>query len=278
MQLGDFELISLSDGPLLIDGGTMFGVVPKPLWSKLIEPDEENRIELGLNCLFIRTGDHNVLIEAGVPRDIPAKWYDIYGISKSHNLLDSLDATGLAPEDIDVVVLTHLHFDHAGWCTRPVGSRHQPTFPNARYFVQSQEWLDANSPNELTEVGYIPSTFAPLAEAKQLTRLSGDADVCPGVRVVATGGHTRGHQMVLIESRGAKCVYPGDILPTSMHVPLPYVMAYDLYPLELLERKKQLLAKCRAEGHMIAWAHDPCTAFSRFVGGEDGEIELVDVL
>ena len=277
MQLGDFEVISLSDGPLWIDGGAMFGVVPKPLWSKLIEPDEQNRIELGLNCLLVRTGGHEVLIEAGAPRDIPAKWYDIYGISKSRNLLASLDEAGLAPDDIDIVVLTHLHLDHAGWCTKRNGGEYQPTFPNARYFVQDDEWIDANAPNELTDGGYFPNSFLPLAEAGQLTRLSGDSEVCSGIRVAKTGGHTRGHQMVLIESGGQKCVYPGDLMPTSMHGPLPYMMGYDLYPLELLEQKKQLLAECQADGRVIAWSHDPRSAFSRLVRDENGKAQAVEV-
>ncbi len=269
MKLGNFELQVLSDGTFALDGGQMFGVVPKPLWERKIAADSRNRVRLGLNCLLVRTGQHNVLIETGIGDQFEPKYTDIYGIEKTTTLLTELAKAGLKPEDINVVINTHLHFDHCGWNTRRENGKVWATFPRARYFIQQGEWEHALHPTERDTASYVTEFFRP-AEA-QTEFLEGTQEIVPGIRVEVAPGHTRHMQCVWIESEGQRACYIGDLVPTAAHLPFPWIMAFDLYPMETLASKKRLLPQL-AEGNVLTiFPHDPRTPWAR-IGEEDGRI------
>ena len=272
MKLGRFEIHVVSDGTFWLDAGTMFGIVPKVLWEQLVDVDERNRAEFALNALLVRTPDVCALIDVGLGRHYDAKTQDIFGIGPGEGLLSSLAQCGVTPEDVGLVVPTHLHLDHAGWCTRPSGDGAvRPTFPQARYVVQADELDDALHPCELTRGSYVPDHFCPLAEAGLLETVHGDAEVVTGIRVVRTGGHTLGHQAVVIESDGERCVFVGDVAPTAMHMRPTYGMAYDSFPLEVVAKKRQLLAMAEAQGALVAFPHDMRTPLARVRRNASGQ-------
>lgn len=272
MKLGQFEIDIVSDGTFWLDGGAMFGIVPKPLWEKLVEPDERNRIELGMNSLLVRTPDCCALVEVGFGRKLHAKKQGIYALSESTNLLSSLNAADMSPDEIDFVIPTHLHIDHAGWCTRRAAEGVSvPTFPRARYVFQADELADARDPAKLNVGSYSPEDFEPVAEAGQLMEVCGDAEVAPGIRVVRTGGHTFGHQIVFIESDGQRCVFVGDLIPTASHLKPAYGMAYDNFPLVVSEKKMRLLEQVEREGWLIAFPHEIQTPLARISRGDRGQ-------
>ena len=258
MRFGNLELFSLSDGIMRLDGGAMFGVVPRVFWEKSNPADELNRIIIGVNPLLIKAEGCNILVDTGNGNKFSEKLLKIYGIERDTTLLNSLSDAGLRPEDIDIVINTHLHFDHCGGNTVVNGNgEHEPAFPMAGYVVQKSEWEDATRPNELTRASYLPENFIPLMETGRVELVDGDKEVYPGVTVVHTPGHNRGHQSVRIESDGKTAFYLGDMIPTAAHVPLPYIMGYDLYPLELLELKRRILREA-LEGHwLMIFEHDP---------------------
>ncbi len=257
MKLGKFTLISLSDGTFWLDGGAMFGVVPKVIWEKLNPADELNRIELGLNPLLIQTGEKNILIDTGIGDKFDEKFKKIFRVDKSQHLLNSLGNIGLKPEDIDIVINTHLHFDHCGGNTCVKEGKIVPTFPNAKYVIQKGEWENAINPNERTRASYLKENFVPIEEAGQLELIEGDVEILPGIQVYVTGGHTKSHQVVFIEAGDKKAVYLGDLIPTASHIKLPYIMGYDLYPIETLEKKRELLPKAISENWLLVFEHDP---------------------
>ncbi len=265
MQLGRFELSIISDGKMWLDGGAMFGIVPKTLWNKLNPADESNRIELALNCLLIKTPQKNVLIDTGVGTKLKERFIEIYNIQKATSLVAALNKIGLQPENIDFVINTHLHFDHCGGNTIEQGGKFVPTFPKAKYVIQKQEWLDALNPNERTKASYLKENFMPLEEAGQLKLVNGDYEVLPGIRIFVTSGHTRGHQSALIESEGKHAIYFGDLIPTTAHIKIPYVMGYDLYPLDVIEEKKKILAHAIKENWLLIFEHDPKIAFAHLI-------------
>jgi glyoxylase-like metal-dependent hydrolase (beta-lactamase superfamily II) len=257
MRLGDLELRFLSDGEFWLDGGTLFGVVPKVLWEKVTPPDEKNRVRMRLNVLLVQAGGKNVLVETGVGTKLGKKQKEIYRLDRSTNLLGSLSSVGLTPEDIDVVINTHLHFDHCGGNTRLESGRLVPTFPKAKYFIQKGEWEDALDPDVRSAVSYLEGNFVPLEKAGQVEFLDGDAEILPGIRVSKTGGHTRCHQAVYLESGGRTALFAGDILPMSYFVKIPYIPSFDLYPMESLEVKKNLLEGAREGDWTLFFCHDP---------------------
>ncbi len=262
MKFGNFELLLLSDGTFWLDGGAMFGVVPKVLWNKLNPADEQNRIELGLNCLLIQARGKNILIDTGIGDKFDEKFRNIYSVDKSRNLIGSLKEIDLNPEDIDIVINTHLHFDHCGGNTRPAllqkcKDKLVPSFPNARYFIQKGEWEDAMNPNERTCASYLKENLIPVKEAGLLELINGDTEILPGIKTIITNGHTKNHQSVLIESCEKKAIYLGDLIPTTSHIKIPYVMGYDLYPLEIIEKKKEVLSKALKEHWLLIFEHDP---------------------
>ena len=265
MNFGKFKFSKVSDGKFWLDGGAMFGVVPKPLWNKLNPADKLNRIELGLNCLLIQTPQKNILIDTGVGQKLNEKFKEIYRVEKNTNLIDSLQKIGLKPENIDFVIDTHLHFDHCGGNTIKKDGKFVPTFPKAKYVIQKQEWLDATNPNERTKASYLKENFIPIEEAGQLILVDGDTEILPGIRVIVTNGHTQGHQSVLIESEGKHAIYLGDLIPTTSHVKIPYIMGYDLYPLDIIEKKKEILNRAIKENWLLIFEHDPKIMFAYLV-------------
>ena len=263
VTLGDIKVHVLSDGRFALDGGAMFGVVPRVVWEKTDPPDEKNRVSLGLNIALVESGGKRILVDTGMGDKWGEKERRMYRLDRSITLLGSLQAHGIAPEDIDVVVNTHLHFDHAGGNTRLVDGKAVPTFPRARYVVQMGEWEDATHPHERSRASYRDENFVPLAESRQLETVQGEVEIAPGVRVVPVGGHTAYHQMVIVQGGGRTLAIPTDLLPTSSHLPLPFVMGYDLFPVGTLEAKRRLLERAAAEHWTLLFYHDPRVALGR---------------
>ncbi len=272
-SLGDLELISLCDGFLRLDGGSMFGVVPRPLWSAKMMPDDRNRIRLAMRPLVVR-GARTMLIDAGVGDKDDAKFQDLYGLDRSRHLDHSLAEAGLSPEDIDIVLATHLHFDHAGGFTvRDRTGTLRPRFPRARYVVRRGEWEDATHPHERSRASYLADNFVPLAEAGVLDLVSDDQTIMPGVRVRRTGGHTAHHQIAVIESGGRQAAYVADLMPTAAHLPAAWIMGFDLFPMETLAAKKAFVQDAESRRTLIFLAHDPAVAAGA-LANVDGKTRL----
>jgi glyoxylase-like metal-dependent hydrolase (beta-lactamase superfamily II) len=257
MQLGSLELISLLDGHFRLDGGAMFGIVPKPLWQKRAPADDRNRIRLGLRPLLVR-GEKTMIIDAGIGGKMDAKSVDIYGIDRPRDLTRRLGDAGVGLEDIDIVLATHLHFDHAGgFTTRTVAGEIVPTFPRARYVVRTAEWQDATHPHERNRASYLAENFVPLEEAGVLDLVPDGGEIMPGVRVRRSGGHTMHHQVVMIESGGKTAVFPADMIPTTAHIDEPWIMGYDLYPMDTLAFKRAFIREAIEREYLIFFEHDP---------------------
>ena len=257
LRLGEFELIPLSDGQFRLDGGAMFGVVPKPLWERRAAADERNRITLGLRPLLVRTGRHTVLIDGGIGGKMSAKEHDIYAIDRRPAIEESLAAAGVAADDVDVVIATHLHFDHVGGLTRRESDRIVPVFPRARHCVRRAEWEDATHPHERNRASYLPENFVPLHEAGLIDFHDDDGELLPGISVRRTGGHTMHHQLVLIESGGRRAAFVADLMPTTAHLDDPWIMGYDLYPMDTLAYKKRFVPEAIDGEYVIFFEHDP---------------------
>lgn len=277
VRLGDFELHAVRDGFFKLDGGAMFGIVPKPVWSKVFPCDDQNRITLSLTALLVRNGEKNILIDDGIGGKFDERSAEMYGIVHDTDICRSLARIGLTPGDIHMVVLTHLHFDHAGGSTvRGADGRVVPTFPNAEYVVQESAWEEATKTDERTKGSYRPDDFLPLKEAGQLRLIRGDVEVAKGIRVRITGGHLKCHEIVFVESRGATAVYFADIIPTTRHVRPPWIMGYDLYPQETLRVKKELVAQAVEERWLCVWEHDPDIAMG-YIRSEGKEYRIESV-
>jgi methylmalonyl-CoA epimerase len=261
--LGDLELISLSDGFFRFDGGAMFGTVPKPAWSTLTPPDEQNRITLGLRPLVVR-GTRTMLIDSGLGGKINAGVRETYGTDAGGALDRSIQAAGLKPEDIDIVLATHLHADHAGGFTMRDGSgRLRPRFPRARYVARRGEWETAQQPHARQRSNYSADDYLPLADAGVLDLVDEDQMIMPGVRVQRTGGHTMHHQAIWLESGGQRALYPGDLVPTAAHLGDQWIAALDLYPAESLVSKRAVLQRAADERALTFFCHDPVVVASR---------------
>lgn len=269
MRFGDYELTSISDGTFLLDGGAMFGVVPKVLWQKKTPADEKNRITLGLNSLLLIKGKKTILLETGLGEIENRKFQEIYEIKRGKALIEKIIDLGLDLEDITYVINTHLHFDHCGWNTISKDGSLKPAFPRAKYFIQKKEWDSAMNPDERSSASYLKEKLLPLQKDGNLELINGDFELEEGIKIIHVPGHTRGHQCILIESGGNKLFFPGDLIPTSAHFPLPYIMAYDLFPLETLENKKKILKIAENEGWLFALYHDPEHVFGKVEKFED---------
>lgn len=270
-QVGDFRLWILSDGIFRLDGGAMFGVVPKVLWAKSAPPDRLNRITLGLSPLLVDTGSDLVLIDTGIGDKFDEKFKEMFSIVHRPSLERSLEESGFSREDITLVVNTHLHFDHAGGNTvvDPDG-KVVPAFPSAHYVVQEGEWRDALDRNERNRRSYREDDYLPLEGSDLLRRVNGEVELTSGIRLIPTPGHTRHHQSILIGSQGEYALYAGDLIPTSAHIPYPFIMGYDLYPMETLKQKKDILPRAHREGWQIVFEHDPIVRVARLEEGKDG--------
>ncbi len=270
MQFGDLELLSISDGFFRLDGGSMFGVVPKPLWEKRAPADEKNRITLGLRPLVVRGDGQTMIIDAGIGDKMDPKSIAIYGIDRSRDLDDALGEAGLDAVRIDLVLASHLHFDHAGgFTTRDASGALVPRFPRARYVVRTGEWEDATHPHERNRASYLQENFLPLMDAGVVELHPGDATIMPGVRVVRTGGHTMYHQIVLIESKERTAVFAADLIPTTAHIDAPWIMAYDLYPMDTLAFKRSFIREAIEREYLIFFEHDPLIA-AGYIREKDG--------
>ena len=277
MKLGKFDIQPVTDGRFRLDGGAMFGVVPKMLWERCCQPDDQNRISLGLNCLLIRAGRKNILVDTGLGDKEDAKFQEMFAVERIPTLRDSLKMQGLTPEDIHMVVNTHLHFDHAGGNTVRENGAIVPTFPRAKYFVQRGEYEDAARANERTRASYRRENFTPVAHVDQWEFMDGETELVPGVSVVVTEGHTRHHQSIKIESEGQIAFYLGDLIPTVSHLPLAYIMGYDLYPLQTLETKRWVLDRALSENWLLVFEHDPRVLMGRVRKDVEGKFYLEEV-
>jgi glyoxylase-like metal-dependent hydrolase (beta-lactamase superfamily II) len=270
IQLGDLELTSLLDGYFRLDGGSMFGVVPKPLWERRAPADERNRILLAMRPLLVR-GEKLMLVDAGAGNKMDAKSIDIYALDRRRNIVHSLADAGLRLDDVEIALASHLHFDHAGgFTTRTDSGAIRPTFPNARYIVRTGEWEDATHPHERNRASYLPDDFVPLKPAGVLDLVDGDEEIMPGVRVRWTGGHARSHQVIVIESGGRTAVFTADMMPTTAHIDEPWIMGYDLYPMETLAFKKAFVREAIEREYLIFFEHDPKIA-AGYIRQRDGK-------
>ena len=264
LTLGGWTLRALEAGRFRLDGGAMFGSVPRALWSRTNPPDERHRIALAMRCLLAEGHGRRVLVDVGIGDKTPAKLADIYGIDHTGSSLErSLAGAGLAPEDVTDVVLTHLHFDHAGGGTRRAGEGLAPSFPRARYHLQRRNLENALAPNPRERASYLPENHVPLLEAGVLELWEGAASPWPGLELLPAHGHTRGQQLVRVSGPEGALYYVADLIPTAAHVRIPYVMGYDVAAIETMEEKRTLLARAAAEGAWICLEHDPVTAFGR---------------
>jgi len=257
MHFGEIEVRHIHGGLFWLDGGSMFGIVPKTMWDKKVTPDERNRIPLAANGLLVRVGGKTLLVETGNGTKWDAKLRGIYSFTEGDPYMESLARAGVAAKDVDLVINTHLHFDHAGGNTKIVGGRAVPAFPNATYVVQKAELPHAMRPTERDRASYYPQDFVPITEAGQWQLVDGDVEIVPGVSVVKIPGHNLQVQGIQIRGGGKKLMFVADLIPTRHHLPLPWIIAYDLYPLISLETKRRWLAEFVKDGWIVAFGHDP---------------------
>ena len=272
-EVGSVRLHAIEAGLQWLDGGAMFGVVPKPLWERRIPADERNRIPLALRCLLVEAPGALVLVDTGIGAKESPKFHDLYGVENQGSptrLEDGIRAAGFRPDDVDIVLNTHLHFDHAGGNTvRRDDGVAVPAFPGARYVVQQGEFDFADSPNERVRASYLADNIRPIAEAGLYDFAAGAQAVTEGVRVVPTPGHTPHHQSVLIESDGDTACFLADVCPTTAHLPLPWIMGYDLEPLITLESKRSLWERARSDSWLLIFEHDPVVPWGRLDADSD---------
>lgn len=275
-QIGRFRVHAIQAGGQLLDGGAMFGIVPKPLWEKRIPADARNRIQMGMRCLVIEHDVGLILVDTGAGNKESAKFYDIYGIENAcpdgrTGLEAGLAALGHTPDDIALVIDSHLHFDHGGGNTyRDAQGTTRLTFPRARYIVQAGEYHYATHTNERTAGSYFDHNYVPVYEAGRFDLVEGEREIVTGVRVVPTPGHTPHHQSIRIDGGGEVGFFLGDLVPTTAHLPLAWIMGYDVEPLVTLETKRRTLARAVTEGWQVAFCHDATTGWGCLTEGEKG--------
>ncbi len=274
-KIGSWTVHAIQAGGQMLDGGAMFGVVPKVLWERRIPADARNRIPMGMRCLLIEHDVGLILIDTGAGNKETEKFYDIYGIENSGGeertaLEAGIRAAGHRPEDVALVINSHLHFDHGGGNTyRDADGSVQLSLPNARYVVQRGEYDFATHTNERTAASYFPHNFVPVYEAGRFDFVEGERQIVPGITVIPTPGHVPFHQGILIESGGDRAFYLADLVPTAAHLPLPWIMGYDLEPLVTLETKRWLLERAAKERWLVLFEHDATNSWGRV--GHDGK-------
>ncbi|MBZ5551398.1 MAG: MBL fold metallo-hydrolase [Acidobacteriia bacterium] len=257
MKLGEFELHIVSDGSFRLDGGAMFGIVPRTLWERHVDVDEKNRVRLALNCLYVRTPGHQVLIDTGIGNKFDAKWNVIYDVDRSQTLVGSLARLGVRPEDIDTIIHTHLHFDHAGGNTTQLSDgRIVRTFPNACCYAQQGEFDHALAPFDRDRPSYALDRAKFMPPYCEYELLQGDQEVVPGIRVAVKPGHNRFMQIVEIESQGEKGIVFSDLVSTQFHLNPQWITSFDLFPLEVIENKRPLIEDALREHWLCVFYHD----------------------
>ena len=276
MQFGDYRVEIISDTEFRLDGGAMFGVVPRALWSKVCPPDEENRITMNMNCVFIDTGKERILIETGIGEKWSRKHVAMFGITRERSFRQSLHSVaGVEADSISIVVNTHLHFDHAGGnTTLNENAEAVPAFRNARYFISRDEVAHAEAPSERDRASYLPDNWRPLVASGQLEPKDSNYEVAPGLRMKTYPGHNRSMQCWRLDREGQTLFGFADLVPMRAHVPIAWIMGYDLYPIETLETKKKLLPQAAREGWTCLFYHDPDEPLCRLIE-EDGKLRPV---
>jgi glyoxylase-like metal-dependent hydrolase (beta-lactamase superfamily II) len=270
MKFGDFELIAVSDGVYHLDGGAFFGVVPKVMWERKVSANEKNQVPTGLTSIVVRTGKHTVLVETGIGNKLPERMAKIYG--QPAKLLENLHAAGIAPEDVDIVINSHLHFDHCGWNTVRRGDQMVATFPKAQYFAQEGEWQHARRQHERDAISYISPNYDPLIQNGQMHLLHGDQEIVPGIFVKIFPGHTQNMQAIVLKSAGQTACYISDLIPTSAHLDLTWVMAFDLFPLQTIESRKRYYAEAIPGKWLTIFTHDPNIPWGYVERDESGRL------
>ena len=274
---GDLEVLTLHDGLFRLDGGAMFGIVPRPLWERKMAADDRHRILLSMRPLVVEAEWGRMIIDCGAGDKMDAKQRDIYALDRTHHLDHALAEAGLSPESIDVALATHLHFDHFGGATWRDDRVLKPRFPKARYAIRAAEWEDATHPHERNRASYLPDDFLPLKDAGVVDFYDGDQEIRPGVRVVRTGGHSGQHQMVFVESGGRTAVFTADLIPTTAHIQDAWIMGYDLFPMETLAVKKRFIREAIDREYLIFFEHDPLVA-AGYIRERDGRRHVEQVL
>ncbi len=260
MKIGKYKINTVDTGTLGLDGGAMFGVIPKVLWERTNPADEKNRITLGMRCLLLQSDSKKILVDTGVGDHWDSKISKIYRMDKSESeLIRSLNKLGIKHDEITDVILTHMHFDHTGGATKLENDKMAPTFPNATYYIQKEHFNWAKNPSDRDKASFFPERFLPLAEKGILKLINGNENFDDNIQFMVTNGHTFGHQMIKISDSSNTLLYCGDLMPTASHVPLPYIMGYDLQPLVTLDEKKKYLSEAVEENWKIIFEHDPFT-------------------
>jgi glyoxylase-like metal-dependent hydrolase (beta-lactamase superfamily II) len=276
IHLGNLTVHPVSDGGFRLDGGAMFGVVPRTLWQRERPPDDDNRIAMATNCLLIESGDDLVLVDTGIGDKGDAKFASIFALEQGATRLpDSIRQAGFELGDVTHVLLSHLHFDHCGWNTRAGGDGWVPTFPNARYWLNRGEVDHAREPNERDRASYNPANWEPLFDAGVVELFDDAGAPAAGVEAVRAAGHNRDMCIVLLDGSdgddgGDRAVFWADLVPTASHLPYPWIMGYDLYPVTTLENKKRWLPRAAEEGWLCFFEHDPVVPMARLVSDRPG--------
>jgi glyoxylase-like metal-dependent hydrolase (beta-lactamase superfamily II) len=269
-KLGKFDLISVRDGLYQFDGGAMFGVVPKMMWERKMPADDKNRINFSLNSVVVKTGKHTVLIETGLGNKLTPKMAAIFGMPAG--LMDNLKAAGISPEEIDIVINSHLHFDHCGWNTVRKDGKVVATFPNAMYYAQEVEWKHGQLQLERDAISYISDNYDPLVESGQMKLINGDREIVPGISVRVYRGHTESMQAIMVQSEGETACYIADLIPTTAHLELAWVMAFDLEPLISIENKKRFYAEAIPGNWLTMFTHDPKIIWAYLERNKEGKV------
>ncbi len=272
LKIGEFHLYWLNGGHFRLDGGTMFGAVPKVLWEKKCAADKKNTIPMCNDVLLVKTPDHNILIDTGIGNKLSDKLLSIFHVTSRWSLITELAEVGLTRADIDLVLLTHCDFDHAGGIVMQAQNKQELSFPNAVHYIQGKEWEDVAQPNRRAQSTYWPENFALLKKKGKLQIISGDREVISGVKLRHTGGHTRGHQLVELRSNGETAVHLGDLYPTHAHTNPLWIMAYDNFPLEVINRKEEYFKYYQQLDSWFTFYHDPVVKACKLEG--DGKINL----
>jgi glyoxylase-like metal-dependent hydrolase (beta-lactamase superfamily II) len=280
VRLGAYDVTTVAAEWLRLDGGAMFGVVPRPLWERTNPPDEKNRIQLAARVMLLRGEGRVAIVDAAIGGKDTARFREIYAIDRSPGLEAGLEREGVLADDVTDVILTHLHFDHAGGATRRDGDRLVPTFPRAAVHVQRGNLRHAREPNERDRASYLADNVAPLEAAGVLREHDPDDEILPGVFARVVNGHTPGQQMIALEdpSRSGACaaVFPCDLVPMTSHLPIPYVMGYDLEPLVTMREKTRWLPLWAEQGSVVVFAHDPEVAAARIALGPRGAYQVAE--